>query len=266
MAQPNLAQYKNEFDKLELDRFHNARLADKIQASRLLASRFGAANTNREIDDAEAPNISQEIPEYRQRRQRNKKFSSIPNDNQRLDSPQHLDSLVEGLNAKMTEEQGREYGERLGAYLNKKISQGSFAAISAAFFMALIVDILDGGTSIATDLLPIISTAIEWLVEHIFFIAIILIIRKDLSFFKRMIFRRLVFIFVGTITIEAIPFIESFSPTYSLMIVYVWHKRRKEIKKLSNAHTKVKQVLKQQLTPQARKKMANYIQKTKLAT
>jgi hypothetical protein len=268
MAQPNLAQQKNEFDKLEydkfdLDRFHNSKLADKIQASRLLGSRFGAANINRELDDSEAANTNQEIPQYKQR---NPRTPDIPSNRQRLESPEQLNSLVEGLEANMTEEQGREYGERLGAYLNKKINEGSFAAMLVGFMLSITIDMLDSTAGWVLDFgIPIIGSILEWTVEMIFYVALIFVIRKQISFFKRGLFKLIIRIILIPMFIEAIPILEGISPTYTIMMLYVYYKHRKDIKTIQFSYLKVQNLVKKQLSPRAKRKMSSYIQKTKLA-
>lgn len=145
-----------------------------------------------------------------------------------LASADSLKSSIDVIKNGLSKEQALEYGERLGAALEKKINEGSGKAMLVALVLAVLLDASD------ILLLPldafIITIFIKFGIKTILWAAVILIIRKQISFFKRGVFKIIIRLIIVPLVIEPIEFI-NFVPTYSLLMLDVIFKNKKDKKK-----------------------------------
>jgi hypothetical protein len=226
----------------EAQQFHNSRLQGNIASSRLPESRFqNTQNTNNrdDLDRETGYNITKPTNQFP--RAGSLSVDDIPAGN--LASPEQLDSLVNNLNAEMNDDKAKEYGERLGAYLNQKINEGSFMAFLISFIFALSLDTFDITIGLIGDFgLPILGTIFTWIIKSVLYVAMIFLIRHQLSFFKRGLVKLLIRVIIIPLFIEAIPILGSLTPTYTIMMIYIYRKHRKELTLLNDKLFEVNQL------------------------
>ena len=96
-------------------------------------------------------------------------------------SRESLESNVTKLRSGLSTAQAQELGTKLGTTIEQKMNEGSFFAMTMALILAALLDGFDV-LLIAADA-TVLSTLVKFGVKTVIWTAVIIIIRKELSFF-----------------------------------------------------------------------------------